>query len=320
MRATVATIDESLVDALYRGALHDGDWLPALENMRRILRSADAAFTWVREAGEVVLSVATQRVLTPTAREQYFAHYGSLDPKTPIFARAKPGFVFNDTEHFDTDFVRRDPFYQEYSHPLDSRHTLDSQIANGNAGKVYLAAVRTSRQGAYNTRDIARFRQASSHFRQVLALRRRLTDTQNLQRVTQSALDAFAFGVIVLDAQANVVVANDTAIMTCGVGEGLQLKDRRFSAISPTVDRELSAIVARVLRGGAGHSLRVARDTHTWWLVSVVPTPASSPFAHKEQPGALVLIADPGAGQSIRLITYSSDLVLVSGEMKLASR
>ncbi|MBV9418623.1 MAG: hypothetical protein JO348_02505, partial [Alphaproteobacteria bacterium] len=268
-----------------------------------------AAFTWVNSAGEVVLSSATQRLLTPEARTQYFAHYGALDPKVPIFARARPGFLFNDVEHFGRDFIRRDPFYQEFSRPIDSRHTLDMQIAKGFAGDVYLATVRTRRQGVYGPRDVARFCQASRHFREVLRLRRRLAEGERLIEAARGALDALAFGLIVLDGNANVVVANTAAAAVCSGSDGLQLAQNRITASAPAADRALGAIVARVLTGGPGRSLRIARDGSAWWLVSVLPLPANSPFAQKDRPGALVLIADPGAGQSVR----RDDLVALYG-------
>ena len=114
-------------------ALCDGDWQPALERFRCLSNSAETALTAPGSDPMAIGINLTGNLISRDARRAYLQHYVRFDPKLPILAHRQPGFLFNDVWHFDEDFVRRDPFYQEFSRPIGSRHTLHMVLCR--AGK-----------------------------------------------------------------------------------------------------------------------------------------------------------------------------------------
>ncbi|MGZ6049646.1 MAG: hypothetical protein ACXWKN_14720, partial [Phenylobacterium sp.] len=93
-------IDSAVLEGLYGAALHDDDWTAALERSLVLLRSADVSLS-IADLGEFTFCASTGRLIGPDAQRSYLDHFHALDPKRPIFAAAGPGFLFNDTQHFD---------------------------------------------------------------------------------------------------------------------------------------------------------------------------------------------------------------------------
>ncbi len=309
-----AAIDEALVTHLYDGALHDGNWRPAIERLRNLLECTEMSLSFLAPAGPLDTrheTYVTGNFLTAETIARYNGYYFSLDPKRPMFDNRKVGFLFNDIDHFDDDFVNRNPFYQEFSRPVDSRHTLDMLLSRTPSQEVYLASMRSPRQGHYDSKAVAIFRQASRHFANVAKLRKTIITAERSANHAKMGLDALAFGIIVLDGSALVVTANSVAVKACASAQGLSLVKGRLSAHSASVDQSLNRAIHEILANGAsaGITLRVPRPDDQAWLISIVPLPASSPLAVQNAPSALVLIGDGSLGRGIR----REDLIAIYG-------
>lgn len=241
-------VDEALMGALYGTALHEGDWRPALERFRVLLGSAETALCNLGDDATVDCLETTQRVLGYEHAIGYSDHYGRIDPKQRILDVGGPGFLFNDARHFDDDFVARDPFYQEFARAIGTRHTLDLFVHSRSGKRVYLAAMRAPRQGAYGRRCESLFRQASMHFVRALALKEKL----NAARCAQSALDRLKFGIAVLDAMGRVTLANRAALEFVASHPGLRLCQGELSAGCVSDARKLASLIATALAGRGG--------------------------------------------------------------------
>jgi DNA-binding NarL/FixJ family response regulator len=282
-------IDEKLIDALYGTALRDGNWRPALDRFRNLLNSAETAFTVMTGGPSLVAVETTGRVLTPEVRKQYADHFAHVDPKLVILAARSPGYLFNDVRHFDDKFVASDPFYQDYSRRLGTRHTLDMLLRRSGGRAVYLAAMRTRGAGPYD-RDIERFfRQASAHFFRAFALREKMN---RLQR-SGDALDQLEFGIIVVDACRRVVLLNRIAEQHVREGTQLFLRNGQIFARSPSGDQQLQALIDVGLAGNrATGSVRLACGESGSQILWTVPLLESGPIASVSAPAILLVLTD----------------------------
>jgi DNA-binding CsgD family transcriptional regulator len=312
-------IDEPLVTALYDTALYGGDWQPALERFRALLNSADAALTlWQTGAPEPQVNTPGH-VLTPELRQSYFAYYGRIDPKLRILYRRTPNFLFNDADHFDADFVARDPFYQEYSRPLGTRHTLDMTIERNDGCEIFLATMRSSAQGPYEARAESFFRQAATHFARVLTLKEKIQRAQIFGCSASAALDRLRLGVIVLDGSGQVAIANRAAERATAAGEPLQLRQGRLSARSARVAAGVEAMIRAALQpNGTAGALRVPRSDGSAWSVWAAPLPADTPISVRGEYGALVLIGRAEGDSALRREELVALYDLTSAEFELA--
>jgi DNA-binding NarL/FixJ family response regulator len=292
-------IDEPLLDAIYSDAVQGGNWTPALTRFRTLLRAMETSVADVvldrrtlQWSGRIV--AATGCTYTDEVSEKYSKHYLQLDPKAPIFARCSEGFVFNDVRHFDESFVANSPFYQEFSRSIDSRHTLDMLLQRDSRREIYLAAVRSKRQGNFTVADEQLITWASGHFLRAWKLRDFVSEAQTAAATASAALDRLGYGIAVLDQAGRVLLTNRYAREALSESCALRIANRRLDAQCGSVQRQIDAAIAQAGTGrGAARAIRVARAGQRSWFVWCLPLSPASPFASKEAPGILIVIRDP---------------------------
>ena len=301
-------IDEPLVDAIYAVAAGNGDWNAALDRFRALTGSCEAALTMFDHRKSLLTQQTACRMLTADVREKYVRHYGALDPKMRILAARDPGFLFNDAEHFDEAFVGRDPFYQEFTRSIGTRHTLDMLVRKGREKQVYLAAMHSSKRGPYDLRAARLFRQASRHFVRAIALREKL----EFARHAAGAIDQLSAGIIVIGEHGRIELANRPVKSVLDSACGLRLCRGKLSACSVEADHRLKDAIAKALAGVSQPSvLRVPRTGKNVWTVWVMPLPDASPLSRSNAPAALLVLGDPA-----RLCLDASELSALYGLTK----
>ena len=285
-------IDRKLALALYENALEGGDWRPALDGLRTMLRSSEATLALL-EQGRTPAVETTRNFLTVEACNDYIEHYWQIDPKNDYFSRAPAGFVFNDARHFDEGFVKRNPFYQEYSIPLGSRHTLDLLARTGTGRITFLAVMRSNRQGLYYEADENLLRGLSRSFLKVLAVREKLSAAEDAARLATGVLEQLSMGVLVLDAGGRVVLANGAALEICGSGGGLRICRDRLVARSLAETAQIEAAVRQA--GGIDdpvQAIRIGQCDGEALLAWIAPLPVSSPLNPCSGRCVLVILAN----------------------------
>lgn len=300
-------LNEDLLEAIYDPALRTGDWCRALCVLRELLASAEIAFTVVdSRSTEPELWETTGAVLSTRQNDQYHDDFMRLDPKLAILADRGPGFLFNDVDHFDDEFVAQDPFYQGYSLSVGTRHTLDLFVDTYKGCDIYLAAMRSAAQGPFNKSAEEKLRRASIHFVRALKTREDLLRMESAARYASAALDRFDFGVTVLDATAHLLFAN--AFARTAFEQQAPFRVVGSSVLARAAQKPVTEGV-RAAVAGRPSTFRL-RD-HEEWLISTIPLPAQSPVAPSSAASALLIFRRaarpklPGAEEIIALYGLS---------------
>jgi DNA-binding CsgD family transcriptional regulator len=297
---------------IYETGVIEGDWRPALERLRVVLGSAEVAFV---RAGAEITADTTNRVLSPESYDHYRRYYGRLDPKAALFTRHGAGFLFNDAEHFDDRFVAKDSFYQEFSAPLGTRHTLDHMVGRCGTEDVYLAAMRSAALGPYDNAAAGRLRRAGEHFLRALKLR----STLELAQRASAALDGLSYGIVILDETLRIVFANGFARDTLSDCTELAIRHARLNARSAAAEQFLAGASSQALHRGAPAAMtrltrRDGRKLYLWR----VGLPASSPLAQAERPGVLLVLRDPRRQPMVDASVLLTLFGLTDAEARLA--
>lgn len=282
-------LSDEFLDAVYDPALRSGEWRPALCRLRDLLGSAEIAFTVVEhESSQPALWETTGMVLSSRHCENYQSHYMRLDPKLTILAEQGQGFVFNDVDHFDERFVAHDPFYQGYSLPLGTRHTLDLFADSSNGRNVYLAAMRSPAQGPYDAGSENTLKHASAHLVRALKARDQLVQAESVAKVASAALDRFEFGIAVVDREARLSLTNAFARGAFAAAVPLAVERSRVCA------RAGGNLFAEKLRNAiAGRPSNFRLSGADGWILSIIPLPASSPLASSDDAAVMLLFRPP---------------------------
>ncbi|HEX3916542.1 MAG TPA: hypothetical protein VHW60_04325 [Caulobacteraceae bacterium] len=311
-------VDGRFLEELYDAALHDGDWAPALRLSTELLNCAEVTLSAVNPGLDFVTYETTGKLCGEEARERYALHYGGLDPKLGLIAAGGSGYLFNDSAYFDDAFVARDPFYQEYTRWIGTRHTLDIRLAGER--EAYFCAMRTAGQGPFQPASERDFARIAGHVGRVHALKARLGEAQARAWQAEVALDGLAYGLMALDGAGRAVLVNARARrLLAGRGE-LEWRHGRIAARAPAVDRELQALLERARTGAdlAASSMRIPRADGTSWIVWIVRAPASSPLSPGAAPGVLIMIGDSEARGRVRQGDLIKIYALTPAEADLA--
>ncbi|HEX4861754.1 MAG TPA: hypothetical protein VFV07_10995, partial [Rhizomicrobium sp.] len=278
--------------------------------------SAEAALV---VKGASAVAQTTNRLLSAANYDDYNRYYGRLDPKRPIFENAGPGFLFNDAGHFDDRFVAADPFYQEFSAPLGTRHTLDYFVGRNRGDDVYLAAMRSPAQGPYDPIEAKTLREAGRHFLRALRLRDTVRESRTLARHATAALEGLNYGVAILDARQRIAFANGFALRAFAECRELTIRNSRLTSRSGDVEQAFTAMLRRALEGAAPASMmRLTRSngrTLFLWCARLAP---SNALTGPEAPSALVVIRDPQSRAPVRLEDLQALYGLTSAEGEVA--
>jgi DNA-binding CsgD family transcriptional regulator len=280
-----------MIGDLYEAGLVEGNWLPALEKLRVILGSAETSFV---STDPTVTIGTTNHVLSPESREAYVRYYGRLDPKRPFFANKGVGFLFNDAAHFDNRFVAHDPFYQEFSIPLGTRHTLDLFAGRSGAQDIYLAAMRSRAQGPYDPAEADTLRRAGTHFLRAWQLREKIRESQAAAERSSAALESLTYGIIITNCQSRILLANSFARRVLANCHELTIRRGSFSTRTGNAGQALDEMMRKAVAGGApGSPLRLTGPDRRGFLLWCVRLPESSPLSLVREPGLLFVLTDP---------------------------
>jgi DNA-binding CsgD family transcriptional regulator len=307
-------IDEGLVDAIYCAASNGSSWGAPLDRFRVLLGSCETSITfWNRAMPQFAQETACQ-MITREMRGAYSSHFGALDSKMRILGRSKPGYLFNDADHFDEAFVAHDTFYQEFSRWVGTRHTLDMLVHKDCGKDIYLAAMRAPEQGAYDAAAEYTFRQASKHFARAIEL----NDKLRMAYCAAAALDELTAAILVVARNGRVQFANVVAKVILERSGELRLIGGTLCARSAKIGGQLRAALDRAHAGIRRPSvLRIPFTQGKEWVLWSTPVPDASPLSQPGSPAALLILTDPSR---IRLNTseLASLYGLTNAEAELA--
>jgi DNA-binding CsgD family transcriptional regulator len=151
------------------------------------------------------------------------------------------------------------------------------------------------RQGLFGAEQRALLQRLLPHLQNAYGLRRRLSWVDSERRSMRAALDHLRFGVLLIDAEGHLRVANTAAVKLLAgqldPGTGIA----RLPGLDASSRKALHAAVAEVLNPVASRNLRTriflrAADATTGGLVAVIASLHAAAFADFDVNGARVAI------------------------------
>lgn len=307
---------------LYETALSEAQWPDAL----RQIASAFGAFG----VGHILFEGPTYNILDfrghgheQNSTRLYREHYYALDPGMPRVYRSMPGQWLPEDVMLPRSLVAGREYLNEYA--------LPNGIGGVACGKVPIdSPYRTLVFSVQRRPGAAPFGQSSAQLFAILAPHlsaiARMTEKVRmlgLQReLAQTVLDRLQAGVVVVDSQQRVHLANLEATTWMAPRSGLRLRHGRICCESPSCDERLRGLISGACsaapRGGA---MRLPRPQPSKSLqVCVLPVPDRHQLATiASNRLALVLVADPECRASDpHLLRSLFGLTLAEGELLTA--
>ncbi len=261
---TTSNQKDDLIHQLYGAALSPTGWDEAMSSWTRALKTVNAHLM-VWDATSPALLHSAHTGFHQFVQDKYEARYASIDPRLHHAAKLSSGDWFNCADVFDTRWVDRSEFYQDFLIPSESRWLLGSRLLHEQDLNVYFGSHRAPGQRPFDEEDLALVRGMTPHFQQAVQL---WLSTQNLRQqavMGEQGLNALEHGVIWTNQQGRLVHANRQADAMLRAGWPLRLRTGRLqlAAHAATPDTSLSTALEACARTRQPQWLRVGELGNT---------------------------------------------------------
>ncbi|ARS26569.1 helix-turn-helix transcriptional regulator [Sphingomonas sp. KC8] len=280
-----------LVRALYASLVADQPWYGFLTELRDQMNAQFATLIVSRAA-----SSAPSLMVTPLGKPQdieaYCDHLFRIDPFTDL----PEGKVISQFEHLNEGAFKQSAFYREYLQFEGTSHILGFDLRTAGF-MTCIRVTRTSGKPPYDVEERTRCERIIPHIRQAMDIYQRLETSRSEHAVYSGAVEQFALGAIILDAQNNILRCNPVADAILDEADGIQRTGRRLTLDNATADADFRAFLrdARTTaEAAAGHVFRVERPSGRR-DIGIVARPIETPdYLHAGSAPALALyLGDP---------------------------
>jgi DNA-binding CsgD family transcriptional regulator len=322
MRDTKA-VTLGLLDRLYACVAGDGGWSGFLAALALALEAIVPGLFVLGVPGDVPVLVE-QEALDPKWQEAFDSHYVKLDVRRPLIQQLEEGSTFRGQDVIsDREFTRRE-FYNDFLKPQGLFHIAGGVFLKerGRIGVIRVLRARGARRFGVQERGV--LEGLLPHLKRAVAVQDRLAELSEGQRISETLLDRWTTGAILLDENGRVMWANERARSLVRGGEGLHL-DRRgcIVAAHPEDDCVLRRLVATAAAEGetdvGGGALTLRRPGGRRPLSAMVtPIRAVNGLATSPSARVALLVTDPDAEVLKPVVAVQRHLGITPAEARLA--
>jgi DNA-binding CsgD family transcriptional regulator/PAS domain-containing protein len=304
----------ALTEVIYDAAAGGTTWSAVGQSLRGLIGAHSEALM-VGDLKTDRVKVLSYAEIPAQAIAAYRDHYRTVDLWTnraaeaaAMHGRAAPPKVWT-SGHLvpDTEFLRSE-FYVDFGRRLGLRYVVGTVLPLGAAGMMPIGFHRPEGAEPFTETDSRLLECLLPHLRRALQIHHQLNSTSSSVSPGAAALDALSLGVLVVDEELRVLVANAAAEAMAARAAGVRLVagassgTRGKTVVAATYHAEnvaLHALVrATALNGSPGGAVRLSNATGSSAVAALVaPLPHrlydTSTEAVGRMPGqALVLLRD----------------------------
>jgi PAS domain S-box-containing protein len=298
-----------LAERIYAAALETEGWGLLLEELSEALGGAAIQLSLrIPERGPTEPGPLIQVHLDPKYRATFLRlaleapPWMSLD-KTVVQKRFAPI-----TELADWGPVEETAFYREFMQPqgLAPESPICHIISTSPEGRPLAGIVVYRREGGrpLGGADFELLDLLVPHLGRAYRIHCQLGDVRHEQRALRQVIDRLPAGVILLDKDGRVVLANRSADQIFGLDDGIRLERGRPRLADPRQDRAFQQVIARAVEAhpqsgrASGSTIAVARPSgRRAFPCTVSPLLAAPPGTSLREAVAILFVADPEGSQ-----------------------
>lgn len=229
-----------------------------------------------------------------------------LDLRT-ILTRQYPGRAIACSMLPDRAAFERSELYQTILHPHGIDHSLGLTVPHEPPCYSVLGLMRNEARGPYDAEDVAALDKLAPHFCRAIKLQKQLLEIDLHKRTALDALNLLPIGILIVDADAHVLFANQTAERLGQKEGGIRLVGEQVWAADPKQTAEIRAkirhavVAANQGRLVPGWSTALKRPApHRPLSLTVSPLRGNhlkSSLGFLQRPYAILFLSDPDSAQ-----------------------
>ncbi|KAA3629812.1 MAG: helix-turn-helix transcriptional regulator [Proteobacteria bacterium] len=321
-----------IIAQIYSAALDASAWPVALTSMQEQFGGiASGLYTFeTTQRRTPNVSLLHLRGVDENYLSSYIERFLQRNPWAKIPELQAPRTIRTDRSldeyHGTPGYYRRTALYNEWMKPQDFIHTLGTTLLHQGQQRTKFFVYRPRAGRAFTRREITRFGQLSGHMAHAVNMARRLAIQEHRLHAALHVIDRLKFGVIFLDGQARITLANRFAQTLLDQRDGIYLRDGMVTAAHRDDRRRLDGMVhlALNLHGGQADavprrvSLRRPDMKRPLYLMALpLPCDVETPFLGGRD-AAVLLINDPESEPMVPAEWLRRRYGLTSAEARLA--
>ena len=222
-----------------------------------------------------------------------------VNPVMSLFDRCDVGSLFRLSDHFPNKQWEKLNVGHDVFIPQDMHFSLCATITKGSHHVTPLSILRTKRQGDFADRELAFFHSLMTHVVRATRAHEEIATLRQHRDALEEVFDLLGCGVVLLDAEGEVILLNSAARALVDRKDGLALEGRRLIALREPDRSHLALITARAVtaepsirQGGAMTLFKRAGVTPLPCLATPIGKRSGRRHFHRA-PAALLLIGKP---------------------------
>jgi DNA-binding CsgD family transcriptional regulator len=241
--------------------------------------------------------------LSPDGIDVYQRYFHALDPWAKATGQrglGKAGAVLNGDQLISFRDLTRTEYYADYARKHELVRMLAGVVIARGPVLSVISVLRSEEAKPFGAEEEQLLRLLMPHLERALEMRSKMEGLQLMHAASTDALDRMPTGVLLVDAEGRILLANRAAQRFLRLGEGLKVEGGKVRAAVRAEDSRLRSLIATVASTTAGEGvhpgsvLAVSRSLHSRPL-SVLVTPVGRGTASlSRQPAAAALfVSDP---------------------------
>jgi len=291
----------NLVAAIYDTALDARQWPDLLNRIGDALGSRRVMFGFY-DAATGLSEIHAPRIDPDIVRS---CAECTDNPLPRLSAAEQPGTVFSISDFLAPDDFKRTNFYREWWGPNGwSMEPLTTNLLLDGDAAAILSISKAQDQPAFNSDDKRLFATLAKHLVRAVELQRRMYPLTLASENALTGLGKLPQGLMLVDAEARLVLANGTAQALLDAGDGLGLEGATVTARDADSGQILRRLIAAcgTEAGAASFSggevvLRRAAGRLPLELLVMPIKPETAivymPWSRSRRPTAVVIVSDP---------------------------
>ena len=319
---------ERILTLLYEAALDDAHWLAAARLINEVSRTKSNFLVFSERCRYSRVETFFARMTVHGQRREdfereYFRDFFPRDEGMPRFKRQPDGQLVHTGDLYTDPEKKTSKSYNLIARDAHVRNGRVIRLNGPGGSQIGWVVGDSTAGGGWGSGQRSVIADILPHLRQFVRVRRALSDAEALGSSLTDLLDNHRFGVIQLDRQGRILVANDCARGLLRQGDGLFDRDGCLLARRKADNAELQRLVARALgpsgMKAAGGSMTVGQRSKRMRLVVHLNPVAERPWEHPSRSvAALVLVADAERPARVDPGIVAAALGLTPSESRLA--
>ncbi len=262
----------AVIGDIYDAAIDPKLWNPALASICAYVGGSSAVLLWHDSALERSEALHLYNV-DPHYLQLYFEKYLPLNPMFPAATFVDEGAVVADEDIMPRAELNKTRFYKEWIKP---QGTLGALSVNLEKGRVRTSMINVRMTVPLKDEMRRRLGLLVPHLQRAVTIGRLFEQSRTTGQALTETLDHVEAAVILVDARAEIVFANDLALKMLDEGSLVKTARNVLRAVDPAANRTLENVIRSAEKGDAsvgarGMGIPLTRKSREPWFAHVLP-------------------------------------------------